>query len=99
VLVPYYLTALADHVVKPNSTTYIAFFLFAAGVGYAFYRIAAFKNACHAKQIGAAFAGWLAVGLIFLLLYWCDAIKSENAAATEVVPKAGLTSPPADTTH
>jgi hypothetical protein len=85
VLVPYYLTALADHVVDRRAMQLIAIGLFTLGVGYAFFRIADFKKAGLGGRIAAVIIGWLVVGLIVLGLHLCGAIKFSEATASDAI--------------
>jgi hypothetical protein len=90
VLVPYYLTALSEHIVDHNAMQKIAIGLFTLGVGYAFWRIADYKKAGLWGRIAAVVVGWLAVGLIILILYSCGSIKFNQATASEPAHPKGV---------
>ncbi len=92
-LVPYYLTALADHVMVHGVVMWIAFGVFALGVGYATFRIADFKKVRLAGRIVAVCGTWLVLGLILLVLYTHGAIKFDDATSANV-PPAGTANPP-----
>jgi len=90
-LVPYYLTAFADHVVVHPVVMCIAFVVFALGVGYAAFRIADLKKFKRTGRFFAVLITWLVLGIVFAVLYSHDLIKKFDETAAIDNPSSPAT--------
>jgi hypothetical protein len=92
VLVPYYLTSLAEHMVKPDWMKVCTVFLFIVFLGVAAWRYSVFKERDWAGQLAAFFFGALvatgAIAALQLLHIAKTDEPAQPAPVTQVVPVA-----------